>query len=48
MTVFYSVRRDETYEFCFTRFLGNIIIPDVDVSYWAVPGTLVDDDENLI
>ena len=42
MTVFYSVRRDGTFEFCFTRLLGNIVIPDVDVSYWVVPGTLED------
>jgi len=43
MTVFYSVRRDGTFEFsCFAGLLGNIVIPDVDVSYWIVPGTLED------
>ena len=40
MTVFYSIYNDDgTRDFCFTKYLGNIIFTDLDLSYWIVPGT---------
>lgn len=48
MTVFYSIFENGNRDYTFTRYMGNIIFEDLDISYWAVPGTLVDDDENMI
>lgn len=48
MTVFYSIFDNNLREYTFTQYMGNIIFEDLDISYWAVPGTLVDDDENMI
>jgi hypothetical protein len=42
MTVFYYIRRDGTFEHCYAGWLGDNIILNIDVSYWAVPGTLED------
>ena len=43
MTVFYSIyNEDGTRDYCFTQYLSNIIFPDLDLSYWIVPGTLED------
>lgn len=42
MTVFYTMFRDGSRDYTFTRYLGHLIIPDVDISYWIVPGTLED------
>ena len=54
MTVFYSMCGDDRYgadgrrDYTFTRYLGNIIFDDLDISYWIIPGTFVDDEDNLI
>jgi hypothetical protein len=42
MTVFYFKCFDGTREICFTRLLGEVTFPDIDISYWIVPGTLED------
>lgn len=42
MTVFYTMCENKSREYLFTRMLGNIIFDDIDISYWAVPGTLED------
>jgi hypothetical protein len=43
MVVFYSMWYDPMHmKYTFTRYLGNLILDDVDISYWAVPGTLED------
>lgn len=41
MIVFYSVYDNSgTRDFCFTELFSNVIIDEIDLSYWAVPGTL--------
>ena len=41
MVVFYSIYdHSGSREYCFTSWLGDIIFEDIDLSYWAVPGTL--------
>ena len=42
MTVFYSIYDYGRRDFCVTKYLGNIIFDDLDISYWVVPGTLED------
>ena len=46
MTVFYSISYDPYGNLCYrhdciTPWMANCILP-VDISYWAVPGTLED------
>lgn len=49
MTVFYSIYDERgTRDYCFTRYLGNIIFDEIDISYWVVPGTITEYDENMI
>lgn len=40
MTVFYSILGPRRREYSFINWLGNVILDDVDISYWVVPGTL--------
>ena len=39
MTVFYSIREDNTRQIDAIEWLTDVIL-SVDISYWAVPGTL--------
>ena len=39
MVVFYSVREDNTRQIDAIDWLSDVIL-SVDISYWAVPGTL--------
>jgi hypothetical protein len=43
MTVFYSLYDDGDYRHRMIEYLGDWIC-EGDISYWAVPGTLSDDD----
>lgn len=42
MVVFYSMWYDGGRMVTFTRYMGNCIVEPVDISYWAIPGTLED------
>lgn len=42
MTVFYSICHDGHREYSAIRWLGNVILDEVDISYWIVPGTMED------